>query len=141
MAEPQPLLPPFSAMNQDIIIAGIKFHSLAIKHKQWAQLWFTISACVLLAGVMVLIAYLQTKTSYTEWNQTTYHLFTEFLTFSFFYVVWNWSVRNFRAHWYNFISGSYRARALDILEKMAKEHEGDANEIRKVSVRILLEFG
>lgn len=126
----------------------LRFHNLATQHKQWAQLWFTISVCVLLAGIVVFIIVLtiQPKQSSNEYQiaaQLLSELFSEFLVFSVFYIVWNWSVRHFRAHWHNFIELAYRSRALDILkilEDMAAPGP-DRTEFCKIAAELLLRYG
>ena len=156
----------------------LHFHNLARQHKQWAQLWFTISTCVLIAGGMLLILMMQrnksadtnsafltniaqllSNTNNTDFknavitqllsnkntafltNDFITQLLLEFLGFSFFLVVWNWSVRHFRAHWHNFIELAYRSRALDILRIMADEGGPERSEIRRIAAELLARYG
>ncbi len=70
-------------------------------------------------------------------------LLKEFLVLSFFFVVWNWSVRHFRAHWHHFIEIAYRTRALDVLRRMQLEGESepDRQELRRIEATLLLLYG
>jgi membrane protein implicated in regulation of membrane protease activity len=124
----------------------LHFHEIALEHKLWAQLWFTISMGAFLGGVIYAVSRPLTSLADVSSGSNEYLSFakeviTELFIFSLFYLAWNWSVRHFRAHWHNFILNAYRYRALSVLRLMRNEQgesETGKDEIRRLSGLLLL---
>lgn len=126
--------------------ADLHFHTLAEEHRLWSELWFTISVCVFIGGVIFAIVrfmwgynpFLEGSSKITEWEDVASTFIEELFRFSMFYIAWNWAVRHFRAHWHNFILNAYRYRALRVLRNIKGEDKRTAPEIRKLIGLLLL---
>lgn len=133
---------------------GFSFHELAEDHKEWAQLWFTISISIFLGGLIYAIFHVSSHIcpwidfdTDPSWNKIVSSLLPNIFIYSLFFAAWHWSSRHYRAHWHNFILNAYRHRALvkfAELEQAGNLPIGDqaqaaiAGEIRKLSGILLL---
>lgn len=107
----------------------LSFHQLAQTHKDWSQLWFTISITIFLGGVIFAVFNLGVflcidqslnKIS-TNWSIAILKLAPNVFVYTLFFIAWRWSARHFRAHWHNFISNAYRHRALWRYEEIQRK--------------------
>lgn len=102
------------------------FHQLAYSHKQWAQLWFTITISIFLGGLIYAVFNVGTHicsvyTVNVSWAFAAKAIIPNVFVYALFFVAWNWSARHFRAHWHNFILNSYRHRALWRYEEIERK--------------------
>lgn len=96
----------------------LSFHELAEAHKQWAQLWFTISISIVISGLIYATFHVGSHACHwvihptNTWKEIVASTLPNLFIYSLFFVSWQWSSRHFRAHWHNFITNAYRHRSL-----------------------------
>jgi hypothetical protein len=50
----------------------------------------------------------------------TAKIISNFFLYSLFFASWTWALRNFKAHWHNFVINQRRQASLDAIEKLRK---------------------
>jgi hypothetical protein len=58
--------------------------------------------------------------SASEWSSLTAKIISNFFLYSLFFASWTWALRNFKAHWHNFVINQRRQASLDAIEKLRK---------------------
>ncbi len=108
----------------------LSFHELAQTHKEWAQLWFTITITVFLGGLIYAIFNVGTHICHvntgatgqsSDWAFWANAIIPNIFVYALFFLAWHWSARHFRAHWHNFIVNAYRHRALWRYEEIERK--------------------
>jgi hypothetical protein len=102
------------------------FHQLAHTHKQWAQLWFTVTIAIFIGGIMYAVFNVSTHLCgvgpvANTWFVAAKVIIPNVFAYALFFIAWNWSARHFRSHWHNFIVNSYRHRALWRYEEIERK--------------------
>lgn len=112
----------------------LSFHELAETHKEWAQLWFTITVTVFLGGLIYAVFNVGTHVCHLDafgspkdgpptrdWAFWASAIIPNLFVYALFFLAWHWSARHFRAHWHNFILNAYRHRALWRYEEIQRK--------------------
>ncbi len=105
------------------------FHELAETHKEWAQLWFTISIAIVIGGLIYATFHVGSHAcdwmgggseANHSWKTIVASTLPNLFIYSLFFVSWQWSSKHFRAHWHNFITNAYRHRGLEKFKELEK---------------------
>jgi hypothetical protein len=115
-----------SSSAQDTGQYPYSFHQLAHTHKQWAQLWFTVTIAIFIGGIMYAVFNVATHLCSVgpvanTWFVAAKVIIPNIFAYALFFIAWHWSARHFRSHWHNFIVNSYRHRALWRYEEIERK--------------------
>ena len=123
------------------------FNELAKRHKHLSQLWFTIALAILLGGLMYAAfhvmegpckkgfwdnsggATLAGGSEGTEGNSADGHglanvlssILSNIFLYSIFFVGWGWALKNYRAHWHNFVTNEHRHASLRAIDRIRED--------------------
>jgi hypothetical protein len=124
------------------------FNVLASRHKHLSQLWFNIALAIFLGGLMyaafhvmeasckdhfwttagriVLTADLEKNGSlqvseHTDWADLLAIALPNIFLYSIFFVGWGWALRNYRAHWHNFVTNEHRYASLRAIDRIRQD--------------------
>jgi hypothetical protein len=122
----KPLLERVNSHKGDEKEYPYSFHQLAYTHKQWAQLWFTITIAIFLGGLIYAVFNVGSHICSSSAREITWAfaakaIIPNLFAYTLFFIAWTWSARHFRAHWHNFIVNSYRHRALWRYEEIERK--------------------
>lgn len=142
------------------------FNELAKRHKHLSQLWFTIALAIFLGGLIYAAFHvmegscrkgfwdaLETDansghvkasmgkdpavTGGSAWAEVVKHILPNIFLYSIFFVGWGWTLRNYRAHWHNFVTNEHRhasLRAIDRIREGASKEVGEQLELQAAIV-------
>ena len=110
------------------------FDQLAQRHKQLSQLWFTISLAMLCGGLMYAAFHVMNVPCYDLWqlgktdnnvegnNENVWsdlvHFIPNLFLYSLFFVGYTWSLKNYKAHWHNFVTNEHRYASLIAIKQI-----------------------
>jgi hypothetical protein len=103
------------------------FNELANLHKNWAQVWFTISFMLFIAalcfGLSNILVELKLENQPPETMTSFLYRFLKPAGYIYLFLLmtWVWAIKNYSAHWHNFICNEHRYGALKELKKLRDE--------------------
>ena len=119
------------------------FNELAIRHKKLSQLWFTISMAILCGGLIYAIFHVM-KIPCMEvwgfnhqvgWGEYLVHFIPNLFLYSIFFVGYMWSLKNYKAHWHNFVTNEHRYASLVAIKKIREENEGNTEILKQLDMQ------
>lgn len=128
---------------EDLSDSKTAFHQLGARHKTLAQLWFTISLAILCAGLIYIVfhvmevpcgvepwrLYIENRpTNGAEVWSVGLHFLPNLFLYSIFFLGYTWSLKNYHAHWHNFVTNEHRYASLAAIEQMPRRLGIPANQ-------------